>query len=340
MKVTLREVAKKAGLSVTTVSRALNGHSDVAEETKQAIREVAESLGYVPNLSARRLKMEKADAIGLILPKENLRFSDPFFSDLLSGIVEQSAEYGLELNITTPLNADKMEDMYLNYVRSRRVDGFIIVRVEQNDPRIRLLQENNFPFVAFGHADEAANYAFVDEDSKTGIGLAVDHLVELGHKRIAYITEPLHFAMATTRMQGFLDGMAHWGLTAVPDLIVQGNFRQRSGYASAQELLNKENPPTAIVAANDLLAIGAINAASERGLVVGQDISITGFDDILLAEYTSPPLTTLHVPAHQIGMLLCQTLNDVMNQEKTAVFPHKTLTPKLIVRGSTGPAPK
>ncbi|MCA9963046.1 MAG: LacI family DNA-binding transcriptional regulator [Anaerolineales bacterium] len=336
MKVTLREVAKQSGLSVTTVSRALNGHDDVAEETKQAVQSVADALGYVPNLSARRLKTEKADAIGLILPKENLRFSDPFFSDLLSGMVEQSAEYGLELNITTSLDTEKIEETYLNYIRSRRVDGFIIVRAQHDDPRIRMLQAHDFPFVTFGHEEGVSNYPFVDDDSKMGIGLVIDHLVALGHQRIAYITEPRRFMKAETRLQGFLQGMARWGLTAVPNLIIESNFRQRSGYASTQELLDRDNPPTAIVAANDLLAIGAINAARERGLTVGKDISITGFDDILLAEYTSPPLTTVHVSPHQMGQLLCQTLYDVMNNP-SAPPPHKILPPTLIIRGSTGP---
>ena len=336
MKVTLREVAKQAGLSVTTVSRALNGHDDVAEETKQAIREVANSLGYAPNLNARRLKTEKADAIGLVIPKETLRFSDPFFSDLLSGIVEQSSQYGIELNITTPLSSDKLDETYLSYIRSRRVDGFILVRVEENDSRIKLLQEHNFPFVAFGHTPES-DFPYVDEDGATGIKTAVSHLVSLGHTRIACITEPLHLAKSRARLQGYLDGLEEHGLTAVPDLIIEGNFRQRSGYACTQELLDHETPPTAIVTVNDLLALGAITAVRERGLTVGKEISITGFDDILLSEYADPPLTTLHQPAHQLGMLLCQTLNQVINKEIDT--PQTILVPELIIRGSTGAVP-
>lgn len=337
MKVTLREVAKEAGLSVTTVSRALNGHDDVAEETKQAVRSVADSLGYAPNLNARRLKTERADAIGLIIPQETLRFSDPFFSDLLSGIVEQSSQHGIELTITTPLSSDGIEAMYTSYIRSRRVDGFILVRVEQNDSRIRLLQKLDFPFVAFGHTAEDNAFPYVDEDGRAGIKTAVSHLATLGHTRIAYITEPLHLAKSIARLQGFKEGMAENGLTAVPDLIIQANFRQRSGYASTQELLQLDNPPTAIVAANDLLALGAITAVREHGLIVGQDISITGFDDILLAEYADPPLTTLHQPAHKLGMLLCQSLIQVINKE--AHNPHTVLVPDLIIRDSTGRAP-
>lgn len=335
MKVTLREVAKQAGLSVTTVSRALNGHSDVAEETKQAIRHVADTLGYVPNLSARRLKMEKADAIGLILPKENLRFSDPFFSDLLSGIVEQSAEYGLELNITTPLNANKVEEMYLNYIRSRRVDGFILVRLERNDPRVSLLQKHNFPFVAFGRTQGDNNFAFVDEDSAQGIHQAVDHLVGLGHRRIAYIGEPKNLSKSHQRAIGYLNGLAANNLPHDPELIFEGNFRQRSGRAGAHYLLALDQPPTAIVAANDLIALGVISVAQERGLIVGQDISVTGFDDIMLAEFVTPSLTTLHQPAYDMGVMMCKHLVTVINGEASSP-PQTVLQPTLVKRNSTG----
>ncbi|MEM7119390.1 MAG: LacI family DNA-binding transcriptional regulator [Chloroflexota bacterium] len=335
MKVTLREVAKQAGLSVTTVSRALNGHSDVAEGTKQAIRHVADTLGYVPNLSARRLKMEKADAIGLILPKENLRFSDPFFSDLLSGIVEQSAEYGLELNITTPLNTDKVEEMYLNYIRSRRVDGFILVRLERDDPRVHLLQKHNFPFVAFGRTQGKNNFAFVDEDSAQGIHQAVDHLVGLGHRRIAYIGEPKNLSKSHQRAVGYLNGLAANNLPHDPELIFEGNFRQRSGRVGAHHLLALDQPPTAIVAANDLIALGVISVAQERGLTVGKEVSVTGFDDIMLAEFVTPSLTTLHQPAYDMGVMMCKHLVTVINGEASSP-PQTVLQPTLIKRNSTG----
>ena len=339
MKVTLKEVAKKSGLSVTTVSRALNGFDDVAAETKAFIRATADELGYAPNLNARRLKTAQADAIGFVLPNEDLRFSDPFFSELLSGIIDQIAQYGLELNVTTPTDSQSAEEIYLKYIRSRRVDGFILVRIEQDDPRIRLLQEHEFPFVAFGRTADDPTYAYVDEDGTYGIRQAVDHLVELGHTRIACIGEPKTLTKSNQRVQGFIAGLAAHGLTADPDLIVEGNFRQRSGRASARQLLDLPNPPTAIVAVNDLLAIGAISAVQERGLVVGKDISVTGFDDIQLAEFVTPSLTTLHQPAHEMGALLCQSLVKLINNEVQSP-PQIVYQPSLVVRESTGACPQ
>ena len=279
--------------------------------------------------------MEKADAIGLILPKENLRFSDPFFSDLLSGIVEQSAEYGLELNITTQLNAEKVEEIYLNYIRSRRVDGFILVRLERDDPRIHLLQEHNFPFVAFGRSETQSDFAFVDEDGKYGIRQAVDYLVTLGHRRIAYIGEPKKLYKSHQRALGYLEGLAANNLPHDPKLIFEGNFRQRSGRAGAYHLLDLDQPPTAIVAANDLIALGVISVAQERGLTVGKDVSVTGFDDIMLAEFVTPSLTTLHQPAYDMGVMMCKHLVTVINGEAPSP-PQTVLQPTLIKRNSTG----
>ncbi len=336
MKVTLKDVAHATGLSVTTVSRALNGFDDVAIDTREHIMAKATQLGYAPNLNARRLKTQRADAFGLIVPNEDLRFSDPFFADLLSGVIDQIADYGLELNITTPTEKDAYLELYLNYIRSRRVDGFILVRTTADDPRIALLQDHNFPFVAFGRADETADFSFVDEDGTDGFRQAVDHLVALGHRRIACIAEPRTLTKSRQRVQGYIDGLMSNALPVDESLIVEGRFRQRSGRESTEQLLDLPNPPTAIVAVNDLLAIGAMSAIQDRGLTVGKDVSVTGFDDITLSNYVSPALTTLHMPAHDMGRQLCQNLHKVITSNGKE-RPQTIVVPKLIVRNSTGP---
>lgn len=333
MTVTLKHVAEKTGLSITTVSRALNGYDDVAIETRAMVHSAANQLGYAPNLNARRLKTQRADAIGLILPTEHLSFSDPFFSDLLAGIVEATAQHSLELNVNTT-SAENVNALYLNYIRSRRVDGFIIVRVQRKDPRIELLQQHNIPFVAFGRTEQA-DHPYVDEDGAAGIEAIIDHLVEMGHRRIACITEPSHLAKSYQRQTGYTNALKAHNIPIDPHLIIEGQFRQRSGRAAANQLLDMPNRPTAIVAVNDLIAIGAMGAAVDRGLTVGQDISITGFDNIMLAEYTNPPLTTVHQPAHRMGNLLCQTLIDIV-QGKTHAQTQHLVSPRLVVRRSTG----
>lgn len=339
MKVTLKDVAQKTGLSVTTVSRALNGYNDVALETKQMIEEVATALGYTPNLNARRLKTQRAEAIGLILPIESLRISNPFFSDLLNGIVEQSAQYGLELNVTTPLTEDQVEKTYLNYIRSNRVDGFILVRVKREDARVKLLQQYNYPFVAFGRTDEKNDFSYIDDDGVKAVHQIINYLVSLGHRRIGCITEPDILSKSHNRLLGYKQGLVGNGLPVDPALIVEGNFRQHSGRLSGLKLLDLPNPPTAIVAANDLLALGAMSAIQERGLVVGQDVSVTGYDDIMLAEFANPPLTTLRQPAAEIGAQLCEMLFKQIHGEALKE-KQIMLLPSLIVRQSTGPPPQ
>jgi len=341
MTVTLKDLAAHVGKSVTTVSRALGDYDDVSPITKELVHQAVAELGYEPNVTARQLQKQRTDTIGLLLPTTFPRFSDPFFSQLLAGIVEQAAQYGLDLLVTSTVSNAEELDIYLRYIRSRRVDGFIVVRTQRRDDRIEMLSEHGFPFVAFGRTESAQNYSFVDDDGELGIQIMVDHLAELGHRRIACIMEPPDLMKAHLRLRGFQQGIKDNNLPLEQSLIRTGGFRQRSGRLLGGQLLDLPNPPTAIVTQNDLLALGAMSAAHERGLVVGQDVSITGFDDIDLAEYANPPLTTIRQPAHTMGKRVCQTLFDVMNdaskKDKSAIKRQQILKPELVIRQSTGP---
>ena len=337
MAATLKDIAREVGVSVTTVSRALAGYNDVAASTRQEIERVAREMGYEPNITARNLQRQRTDTIALILPTANeLRFSDPFFSELLSGIVEEMARHGFNLNVSTTTAVNENET-YLKAIRSRRVDGFIIMRTRLQDDRIDLLREYNVPFVAFGRVEQDNDFHLVDEDGYAGIRQIVDHLVSLGHTRMACIAEPTTLTKSYHRVQGFLDGLAAHKLPHYLDLLIETHFRQRSGRQSALQLFDIPNPPTAIVACNDLLALGAISAAQEQGLTVGRDVSVTGFDDILLSEYANPPLTTVHQPAQQLGKMVVEMLTKVINREPVEE-KQIVIRPSLIIRQSTGPA--
>jgi LacI family transcriptional regulator len=337
MPVTLKDIADRVGKSVTTVSRALAGFDDVSPQTRREVQRVARELGYEPNVAARNLKKQRTDTIALILPAtRNLRFSDPFFSIFLSGIVEQTTAHGFNLTVSTD-NPNGERATYLKQIRSRRVDGFIVIRTERQDSRIDLLREHDVPFVAFGRIEGDNGFLLVDEDGAQGVRQAVDHLAELGHTRLACIAEPAKFTKSYHRIQGFLDGLQANGLPHDPNLLIETSYRQRSGWQSAHRLLKMPNPPTAIVACNDLLALGAMRAAQEQGLAVGREISITGFDDIPMAEYANPPLTTVRQPAHQMGNLVAQMLLKALSgepiAEKQVIFE-----PSLVIRQSSGPA--
>ena len=335
MPVTLKDIAQKVGKSVPTVSRALAGFNDISPKTRELVQRTAKEMGYEPNITARNLQKQRTDTLALILPSAHtLRFSDPFFSEFLSGIIQFIAQFGYDLNISTTDFLDERET-YLRHLRSRRFDGFIVVRTQRQDARIDLLREHDVPFVAFGQTEDDNNFHLVDEDGRFGVRQIVDHLIELGHTRLACIAEPTNLTKSHHRVQGFIDGLAAHNLPFNPSLIFETNFRQRSGRQAANVLLDKAEAPTALVACNDLLALGAMRAVQERGLTVGRDISVTGFDDILLSEYANPALTTVHQPASEMGSLVAQMLLNLIDgkpiEEKQVI-----IKPTIIIRKSTG----
>lgn len=335
MVVTLKDIAKKTGKSITTVSRALNDYDEVSLATKELVRRVAAELGYTPNISAQRLQKQLTDTIGLIIPTFGPRFSDPFFSELLAGVGNRAASLGYDLLVATRAPGDEEVEAYYSMAQGRRVDGFVLVRTRRKDERVESLQKTNYPFVAFGRAEENIDFPYVDEDSVYGMRLVTQHLISLGHRRIACISPPPELMFAHYRLQGFRDGLAEANIPMDDSLFRVGDLTQRGGYEQASKLLDLPSPPTAIAACNDLMAFGALSAAQDRGLVVGKDISITGFDNIPMAEHSHPSLTTLHQPLYQIGGMVCEMLIRLIRGE-TLERKQILLEPELIVRQSSG----
>jgi LacI family transcriptional regulator len=337
MAVTIKDIAKKVGKSTTTVSRALHDYDDISPETKEKVRQAAAELGYSPSVLAQRLQKQRTDTIGFILPTYGPRFSDPFFSEFLAGIGNKAAQHGFDLLVLTRPPGESEMDSYRSKVRSRLVDGFIIVRTRLNDPRIEFLLEVGFPFVSFGRVDGMQDFPLVDEDGERGMRALVEYLLSLKHRRVSVITPPMNLNFANYRLRGIGSKLNEAGLDLDDSLVVNGDLTQRSGYELASALLSLPEPPTAIIACNDLMAFGAMSAAHERGLVVGRDISITGFDNIPMAEHSHPPLTTLHQPIYQIGEMLCDMLTKVIRGEPVDEM-NIILQPELVIRHSCGVA--
>ncbi len=335
MAVTLKHIAERTGKSVTTVSRALAGYSDVSESTRIQVQQIANELGYEPNITARQLQKQRTDTIALVLPTFGPRFSDPFFSEFLAGVGNESARHGFDLLVSTLSPGREEEAVYLRKIRSRRVDGFIVVRTRRQDARIRLLQEHNIPFSVFGRTEGDNNFPFVDENSQEGMRQVVTHLIELGHTRLAWIGTSPELMFAHYRLLGFVNTLKKHNLPVDKNLMIEGDLTQRAGREIGGRLLDMPSPPTAIVACNDLMALGALSAAQERGLVVGKDVSITGFDDIPLAEHSHPPLTTVHQPVYKIGTMVCDMLIKKIKGENQPE-QHIVLQPSLVIRKSSG----
>jgi LacI family transcriptional regulator len=336
MAATLKDIARKVGVSVTTVSRGLAGYDDVAEETRDRIKAAAAELGYSPNVTAQRLQKQRTDTLGFIMPTFGPRFSDPFFSEFIAGFGNQAAAHNYDLLVSTHApDSEGERNAYLRAVKKGWVDGLIVVRTREDDARIQLLCEHNFPFVAFGRTSDELDFPYVDEDSEAGMRRLVKHFIDLGHERIAFISPPSGLMFGRYRLQGYYNTMRDNGIVVPPEWVVVGDMTQRGGAEAVKPLLALDPRPTAVIGGNDLMAIGAINRIHQEGLQVGQDIAVGGFDDIPLAAYMSPPLTTIQQPIYEIGKATCVMLIEVING-RSPPNPHTLLTPTLIVRASSG----
>jgi LacI family transcriptional regulator len=334
--VTLKDLAEKLDLSITTVSRALAGYGDVAEATRKRVQQAATEMGYVPDVTARRLQSGRTDTIGFVIPTFGPRFSDPYFSELLAGIGNEAARHNFDLLVSTRAPDTPEEDAaYQHMIEGRLVDGLLVVRTRVRDRRIAYLGRVGFPFVAFGRSDLEVDFPYVDEDGFQGFELVTQHLIDHGHRRLAFISAPQDLMFCTHRRSGLEAALQRNGLCLPPEYCITSDLTQRGGYAAMNQLLDLSPRPTAVVACNDLMALGAISAAQRRGLTVGRDIALTGFDDIPLAENAQPPLTTVRQPIYDIGRQISNMLIRLIRGEELAER-HVLLQPQLVVRESSG----
>jgi DNA-binding LacI/PurR family transcriptional regulator len=337
---TIRDVAEYAGVSVGTVSHVLNGSSLVKEETRVRVLKAIETLKYHPKAAARSLSTQRTETIGMIrteLRPDSLGGeSDPFILELIDGISSAAVNDYTGLTFwTVPVGPTELE-LYRRVVRGRQVDGLILFAPRRNDPRIAYLEETRFPFVLFGQHNSQTPLHWIDVDGTYGVELTVDHLAALGHQRIAYLAPPVEQQLAQRRWEGFAKGMDRHGLKIDPELVVEGDFTEFSGYRCTRLLLDRPHPPTAIICSNDRMAFGAMRAIQERGLEVGRDVSVVGFDDITLARHAHPPLTTVYQPILEIGQLLFQLLQALIDEQPVEGLTGQLIKPVLRVRESTG----
>lgn len=333
MRVTLKTLADEAGVSITTVSRALAGYDDVNEETRRRIIELAERLGYQPNLAARHLRSKQTNTIGMVIPR-TAQFSDPFYIELLSSVGRQASEHGYDLLLSAQMQGEGELNAYQRMVAGGRVDGIVVARVRQHDQRISYLQDSKHPFVAFGRVKNS-QHPYIDVDGSDGMFQLVKHFAAYGHKQIAIVTSPEELAFTSERCEGFHRAMEHFGLPYHSDYVIQGDLTQRSGSAAAETLLDLPTPPSAIMACNDLMALGVMNTIQQRGLRVGDDIAVAGFDDIPAAQTADPPLTTIRQPINGIGYQLVDMLIQLIRNEQIE-HTQVLLKPELVIRASSG----
>ena len=335
-KPTLKDVAAQAGVSYQTVSKVLNGQGNVAAETQQRILRVVEELDYRPNVTARGLRNQATKLIGYSWTPMPPDQANPILDRFLTSMVEAAEAAGHHVMLFPTHNSADMVAQYRELVRSNRVDGFILSSTNYDDPRIRFLMETDFPFVAFGRANPEWDFPYVDVDGRTGIADATRHLIEQGHKRIALLAWPGESRVGTSRSAGYADAMQEAGLPLHPrwTRLADGTFQ--NGYAETQLLLDlaADQRPTAVVALDDLLAIGAMRAAQDAGLTVGRDFGVTGFDDTPGVQHLRPSLTSVRQPVWEVGKHIVQVLIERL-AGNTDANSHTLLKPQLIVRESS-----
>jgi DNA-binding LacI/PurR family transcriptional regulator len=333
----IKDVAKAAGVSIATVSYVLNNKSAFySEKTRQQVLEAVERVGYTPDVTARNLKSKKTHLIGYAyhhLPPGHVNSVLDQFTYHLAQAAE-AAGYHV-LTFTYPL--DNPIPAYDKLIRKGQVDAFVLASTVAHDIRIHHLMERHFPFVSFGRSNAEWDFPWVDTDGAFGTMTAVEYLLHLGHRRIAMVGWPEESITGNFRLEGYKRALQRAGIPLRPEyVLLKENYEQSGRDAVAQWLqLPIEEQPTAVMAIDDLVAIGVMNEALARGLPVGKSFAVVGFDDTPLGQYLRPSLTTLRQPIEAICECLIAMLEDVVN-DRPLGSRHILLRPELIIRESSG----
>lgn len=335
MAVTIKDIAKRVGVSHTTVSRALLGNSLISDETSERIRQIATEMGYQPSAAARSLKTNRSQVLGVIVSS----LDDPFFSEILQGIEESAQESGFSLFIAASQRDPNRERKIVQAMMEHRVDGVIICSTSFGTVQGRQLLEHGFPTVVVNN-QSAENFRYsIYHDDVDGCRQVTRHLINLGHRHIAYLGNALSGRTTLDRLSGYRQEMESARLPIPSEYLhqVEGGNPEH-GVAGVEHFLSLPIRPSAIVCFNDLIATGMLKGLRAAGLDVPTDISVTGFDNITFSAYTDPPLTTFDQPKRYIGMEATRLLLDLLRQAPDNGEKVKMLKGKLLVRGSTASA--
>ncbi|WP_081838343.1 LacI family DNA-binding transcriptional regulator [Thermogemmatispora carboxidivorans] len=341
---TIAEIARRAGVNKSTVSRALRQDPSIPQATRQRIQDLAAQLNYVPNASARHLNHARTDTIALVSRALNLDTgagnADPFLVELLAGIADEAAGHHLDVLLVRAEEGERELGVYQRILGGRHADGVILTDLRPNDHRLAYLCRHRYPHVLFGRsAEDLAEarlypYPWAEVDNRSGARIGTEHLLSLGHRRIAFIGGGDTYHWERDRRAGYREALAGANLPYDPRLCIPSGISQKDGYLLTQQLLSWEEPPTAIFAISDVLAVGVMRAALDAGVQVGPTFSVIGFDGLGLGSYLTPPLTTLRQPINEVGRILVHLLWAVLHGAPPEE-PYVFLQPELIVRAST-----
>ncbi len=337
-RISIKDIARAAGVSHSTVSRSLSDSPLVNPETKARIQRLSSEMGYTPNAAARSLVMGRTRTVGVVVTT----IADPFIAEVTQGIESTAYEHGYTVVLASSNSDPAREIAAVEMLRSKRVDGVIVTSSRVGALYHDHLERIGVPVVLINnHSEQSGRYTFsISVDNQHGGYLATQHLIALGHRRIAFVTAQVNHSSNMGRLAGYQLALSEAGLASDPSLVVAGNGRVDGGVHSWSSLKTLPEPPTAVFCYNDMTAIGLLHAVQQAGLSVPQDLSVVGFDDIPFALYVSPALTTIAQPQFAMGQQAMQMALDLMKAPSGAQISDINIKGELIVRESSGvPAP-
>ena len=327
---TIKDVAKMAGVSTTTVSHVINNTRHVAEDTKNDVLQAIQTLNYSPSAVARSLKVNTTHSVGMILTTSEA----PYFAEIIQAVEDHCYRQGYSLFLcNTQNNPEKLKN-HLDMLAKKRVDGILVMCSEYTPDSLDLLKNfSELPMVVMDWGPNNPNTDLIQDNSFDGGYLATQHLIDNGHKKIGIIAGELTKTTAKTRYEGFVKALLDAGLVVNPDWIMEGSFEPEDGYECMNKILRQNELPTAVFCCNDVMALGAISAITEKGLRVPDDISIIGYDNIHSSRFYAPPLTTVHQSKSRLGERALKLLFERIH-EKSAVREVIEMHPELVIRQS------
>jgi len=333
---TIKDIAKIARVSIPAVSMALRGHTRIGQETRQRILRIARRLNYQPNFVARSLVIRKTNTIGLIITT----ILNPFYPELAKGIEDKAMELGYNIILCSTNYDLKLEKYFINILRSKGVDGIIFSSVEAHDPNIRPLIQDHFPFILVNRRvhNRLLNKRIdtITLDNFLGGSMAVEHLYKLGHRRIGIVAGDLRISTAIERLEGAKKFFEKVGLGFEESLLIDAHFSKELAYQATQEFMSLKNPPTAISAQNDYMALGVREAILDSGLRIPEDVALIGFDNISISGLKGIEMTTIGQKRYEMGTLAVEMLVEKIEKGDTQKVNHIMLEPEIIVRNSCG----
>lgn len=346
---TVKDVAKRAGVSPSTVSRVIADHPRISKATKQKVRAAMKELNYHPNAVARSLVRRRTHTIGVALSRSaEAALANPFFPEVLRGIGAVARKAGYSITLTTALSDDEEREQCIELLTQRRVDGLIVLASRTDDALVDWLIEQTYPFVVLGRVP-GRDVPYVNNDNILAAREATEHLLQLGHRHIAFLGGPPNFVVSIDRLEGYKQALHAAGLSFRPDLVAATDFSYEQSYDAARRLLslsqasgepldadtNSAPRPTALLAIDDSAALGALAAARDLGLRVPVDVSVVGFNDSPVCPHVAPPLTSVSIPIFDMGAAAARMLCDALDGKRgeTSVL----LPTEVVVRESTAP---